>query len=71
MLFSAGVVDKVLHFQAEGSGPSAAKGAIAATGAGGVFLKPVKAVEVTTPATYRQSKEEMMRIVVKTWVLHV
>ena len=50
-----GVVRKVLHFQPEGSGPSAATGANAATGAGGTG-------KIT---------RKMMRIVVKTWVLHI
>ena len=49
---------KVLRFQAEGSGPSAATGAIAPTGAGGVFLILVKVAVVTTPAIYRQDKEK-------------
>ena len=38
--------------------PKAATGAMAATGAGGVFLRPVKAMVITTPASCRQKKGE-------------
>ena len=42
----------------DSSGPLAATGAMAATGAGGVFLRPVKAMVITTPAVARQKKGE-------------
>ena len=37
---------------------SAATGAMAATGAGGVLLRPVKAMVMTTPASYWQKKKK-------------
>jgi hypothetical protein len=58
LLFTDDAVRTVYAFQVEGSGPLAATGAMAATGAGGVFLRPVKAMVITTPASCRQKKGE-------------
>ena len=58
MLFTDDAVRAVYSFKVGGSGPSAATGAMAATGAYGVFLRPVKAMVITTPASYRQKKGE-------------
>jgi hypothetical protein len=58
LLFTDDAVSVVYSFQVEGSGPLAATGAMAATGAGGVFLRPVMAKVITTPTKYRVSKAE-------------
>ena len=42
LLFANDAVSNVYAFQVEGRRPLAATGAVAATGAGGVFLTPVR-----------------------------
>ena len=65
LLFTDDAVRAVYAFQVEGSGPLAATGAMAATATGGamaatatggVFLKPLKAMVITTPTSFRQKK---------------
>ena len=63
LLFSGDAVHTVFSYQVEGSGPSAATGAMAATGNGGVLLRHLKRMLITTPASYRQKKGKETTIV--------
>jgi len=58
LLFTHDTVRTVYAFQVEGSAPLPATGGMAATGAGGVCLKPVMAKVITSPTSYRQQKAE-------------
>ena len=50
------VVQAVYAYKVHGSGPTAATGAMTATGVDGVFLKPLQRIEITTPLPKRNKR---------------